>query len=760
MRKIRLLTISATCERGGSDINLLRLLRSLDKNEYDIVHLVPYAGHLTDEFRNAGVQIKIVDMPRIRLFKNPLKYITYIFKFFPTVFKIKNIIACNQIDLVCTSSMVNLYGALAARLARRPHILMVAEYLPVLKLISPYFHFLSERIICCSSVVSRMFKKNGKVLVKYPGVDLDEFSPNVDSRAIKEEFGISGNLVSMLTRLDKWKGVETFIKAAKYVEHEAKFIIFGELVIGKEKYLGKLENIIKQLKLEEKVFIKIVKCTPQLISASDIIVHASLRPEPFGLIVIEGMAAGKPVIASRLGGPLEIITDGIDGVLIEPGNPQVLAAAISNLLRNPKAAGEMGLKAREGAGKKFNLKEYAHGFDRIFKEALKDYSLKPARICIGKSRLVKISAPLAELLVPVHSKYQEINKDTIKKILVIQLFGMGDLVCSLPLLETLKAYFNQSKITLLIDSKLSELANLMGCNEIIGCERGILSEFTLLYQIRRDKFDMVVILNPLFQGAWLAYLSRAKYRIGHIRDYEGIQDIGQIRCLLTHVTPTIDYPVHDLRRHMGIAGSMGIDLQFSSPHLNIPDSAANWADSFLKDNGVKEKDFIFGINPNAAWESRCWPTDNFAKAADSVIENYNATAIFFGSTTRRDMERISIIMSKMKHRAISAGGKTDIPKLAALLKRCAIFLTNDSGPMHLAAAEGVDMVALFGPGDIKKFGYERVNIINITAEGPFCKPCALNYQYKDNCLDNACMKGIDVSEVIKAIDRLLSSKNN
>ena len=139
MKKIRLLTISATCERGGSDINLLRLLKCLDKNEYEILHLIPYAGSLIDEFRNAGVGLEIVEMPRARLFKNPLRYIMVLLKFFPAVFKIKNIIADNQIDIVCTSSMVNLYGALAARLAHRPHILMAVEYLPVLRFMSPYF---------------------------------------------------------------------------------------------------------------------------------------------------------------------------------------------------------------------------------------------------------------------------------------------------------------------------------------------------------------------------------------------------------------------------------------------------------------------------------------------------------------------------------------------------------------------------------------------------------------------------------------------
>ncbi len=368
MKKIRLLTISATCERGGSDINLLRLLKNLDKNEYDVLHLIPYPGPLMEEFKNTGIRVEIVDMPRIRLFKNPFQYVIILLKFFPTVSKIKKIIEDCKIDIVCTSSMVNLYGALAARLAHRPHILMAAEYLPILKLVSPYSYFLSGKIVCCSNMVSRMFEKSSKVLVKYPGIDLDEFRPNnIDTQTLREKLGVRGKLVSMVTRLDRWKGVETFIKAAEYVKSNAKFIIFAELVIGKEKYLKKLESTIKQLKVEDKILIKISRCTPEIMAASDIIVHASLRPEPFGLIIIEAMATGKPVIASKSGGPAEIISDGVDGLLIEPGNPRILASAISRLLQDPKTAQEMSLKAREKVVQEFDIRKYAKDFDTIFK---------------------------------------------------------------------------------------------------------------------------------------------------------------------------------------------------------------------------------------------------------------------------------------------------------------------------------------------------------------------------------------------------------
>lgn len=378
MRKIRLLTISATCEIGGSDINLLRLLSHLDKDEYDILHIFPYRGPIFDEFQQAGIKVKIVDMPRIRLFINPLRYAVFFINFLPTVLRIKKVIRGFKADVVCTSSMVNLYGALAAKFSQRPHILIAGEYLPVLRIFSPYFYFFSERIVCCSNLVSQLFKKSAKVLVGHHGIDLTEFSPDITSGTLKRQLCPDSNLVIMITRLAKWKGIEVFIRAANYIKENVKFMIFAEMVMGKERYLMKLKRMIEKLNLKEKVTIIMNKNKniPQIISAADIVVHASLRPEPFGLVIIEAMAMGKPVVSTRLGGPLEIITDGLDGILIEPKDPKLLASTISGLLKAPGVAGRLGKNAREKIVEKFNIKDYATAFDNILKVALKGHSLK------------------------------------------------------------------------------------------------------------------------------------------------------------------------------------------------------------------------------------------------------------------------------------------------------------------------------------------------------------------------------------------------
>lgn len=370
MKKIRLLTISPTCEIGGSDLNLLRLLNKLDADEYEIIHVAPYESFFLDEFRKVCAKVEILEMPRIRLFKNPFKYILFLFKFFPTVFKIKSLIENNNIDIVCTSSMVSLYGALAAKIAKRPHVLIAVEYLKVLRFIVPYFYFLSDKIICCSDLVKNMFIRSKKVITCYPGIDLNDFNPKVSGSRIRDELGVSGNLVAMITRLAKWKGPEVFVRSINHVKENAIFVIFAEPVMGKEGYLEKIKILAHKLKLNSRLIITDkykFKDIPEVIAASDIIVHASLRPEPFGLTVAEAMVMAKPVIASNLGGPKEIINDGLDGILIKPGESKGLGLAITKLLQDPAARRRLALYAGEKAVKKFDILNYAKDIDAIFK---------------------------------------------------------------------------------------------------------------------------------------------------------------------------------------------------------------------------------------------------------------------------------------------------------------------------------------------------------------------------------------------------------
>jgi hypothetical protein len=207
----------------------------------------------------------------------------------------------------------------------------------------------------CGEAQARVWPHRAKQLV-YPGVSLDAFSPEAlpTPQAARTELGLpsTGPLVGIVARLQRWKGVHVFvdsvaIAAEKHPDlHAADDDGEPETEPG---YRDELEARARQLGIESRImFAGFQPNVPEWMQAMDIVVHASDR-EPFGMVVVEAMALGKPVIAGRSGGPAEIITDGVDGVLAPFGDAPALGAAISRLIDDPALAQRLGAAARERA---------------------------------------------------------------------------------------------------------------------------------------------------------------------------------------------------------------------------------------------------------------------------------------------------------------------------------------------------------------------------------------------------------------------------
>ncbi|MBP7216733.1 MAG: glycosyltransferase [Candidatus Omnitrophica bacterium] len=758
IRKIRILFINATCERGGGDINTLRLIKHLNKEEFEVFLVVPYEGTLFADFKQAGAHVLVSDMPRIRLFRNPLAYWKVLFKFFPTTNALKRIIIKQNIDIICTTSMMNPYGALAAYLARRPHIVSAGEYVTFARLMASYFFRFSDAIICCSHMVASLFQKSDKVAVLHPSVDLDEFDIAKGSHRIKDELGITTPLVSMVSRLAAWKGLEKFIDAAALLTSPVTCVIFGVPVLGKERYVRRLEKKIAAANLQDKVKIVVNKqeFVSDIISSSDIIVHASLRPEPFGLIIVEAMAMAKPVIAFDSGGPREIISHKEDGLLVKQNDVQALASAIEELLGDPDRAKMWGRYGRLKVEAQFDSRQYASRFQAIARAVCKNYPIRLARARYQRSMRIALGRFFARTLMPLPRQKTEPHLAMIERALVVQLFGMGDLACSLPLLRRLRSLFPQARIDMLADERYGDFIKCMtDVVSVVPYGRGVMKKLALLRLLRRGRYDLVVVLNPLFQGAWIAFASGARYRIGYARDYENIQNIGAMDRLLTHALLPEPKPMHDSQRYQNIAEVFKAHVEIArDPYFVLPQHALDWAQEFLQQQDIESSHCIVGVHPGAGWESRCWPSERFAQVADYLVERYAAKIMLFGSAAASDMVRAQAVQLKMKYQAHTCAGKTDVARFIALLRRCRFFITNDSGPMHLAAMLGIPMVAIFGPGDIDKFGYQSPCVVNVAIKDCFYAPCMLNYQYKQMCKENVCLDAVGVEQVIHACDAL------
>jgi glycosyltransferase involved in cell wall biosynthesis len=188
------------------------------------------------------------------------------------------------------------------------------------------------------------------------------------------EKGNSGILIGLVGRITRWKGQHIFLRAAALVRGRfpaARFQIIGSALFGEEAYEEEIRALRASLGLEDCVeFLGFRTDVPELIQELDVLVHASITGEPFGQVIIEAMAAGKPVVATRGGGVPEIVQDGVTGILAPMGDAAAMAEAICELLADPERAAKMGAAGRERVLRSFTVEVTARRLEHVFDRVL------------------------------------------------------------------------------------------------------------------------------------------------------------------------------------------------------------------------------------------------------------------------------------------------------------------------------------------------------------------------------------------------------
>jgi glycosyltransferase involved in cell wall biosynthesis len=243
------------------------------------------------------------------------------------------------------------------------------------------FSRLIDRFIYISEDVAKFCNpnmktiKNGKII--HNGIDVNKFIKQYNTFEVREEFSIEKDqpLIGIVGRLDWWKGHEYFIEAFAKANQSIsglKGLIIGSLenkvaVSQNKRYYQKLKALIRKYNLNDKiVFTGFRNDIPKLMAALDVVVHASSIPEPFGIVIIEGMAAGKPVIATAAGGVLEIIDHEENGLLVPCKDSDTMAKAIVDVLSNPDKARKLGVKARNCVLNKFSIQAQINAIQQIY----------------------------------------------------------------------------------------------------------------------------------------------------------------------------------------------------------------------------------------------------------------------------------------------------------------------------------------------------------------------------------------------------------
>jgi lipopolysaccharide heptosyltransferase II len=332
-----------------------------------------------------------------------------------------------------------------------------------------------------------------------------------------------------------------------------------------------------------------------------------------------------------------------------------------------------------------------------------------------------------------------------QKILVINLMHIGDLLLVTPVLRALRTRYSQAHIALLADKKLEDLVRLnQNIDELItidkkGYHNTFIHYLQFIGEIRRQRFDLVINLHANERASFIAALSGGKKIVGYSTLGPGIffsQVIPNRKAIKHQVHAHFDV----LREALGMTrfDDRGIEMWVEQAAFDRADTV--WGKAYPAEQGP-----VVGLNIGASWPTKRWCKDYFAQLADELLTKGYGVAYFGGPMDVELVEETIALMKQRQHpRLQTFTGTMTLMELAALLKKCAVFVTNDSGPMHVAVAMNVPVVSMFGPSPVP--GFYPYNDRSVVIKTSYtCHPCG-----KHQCpTQHECMKEIDVATVLK-----------
>jgi glycosyltransferase involved in cell wall biosynthesis len=366
MNKPRVVFLVSSAGAYGGENALLDLARGIQK-EFEPIVVAPGEGPLLDSLSAYGAQTTVFSFPVLdKKYFHPARIFQYLTSAIPSIFRLRKLFKELRPDVVHTNNVLILSGAFAAKMLGIPHVWHIREVIqghhihPFLWRIWRWLILtFSTRVICISSAVQDQFEPSEKVIVIHDGVDTDIFHPlkrkNSGSARRRKDL-----LIGTVGRLEhRRKGQDIFIEAARVAlksRKDLRFIIVGHEREEIEEKERALHDLVTKYGLKQKIeFRGFVprESMPELINELDVLVLCSKQPEGLGIVLLEAMACGKPVVSFSEGGPLDIVKDHQNGLLTKPQDAQDLAKAILELEENPKLRKALGSEGRKSVEKYF-----------------------------------------------------------------------------------------------------------------------------------------------------------------------------------------------------------------------------------------------------------------------------------------------------------------------------------------------------------------------------------------------------------------------
>jgi glycosyltransferase involved in cell wall biosynthesis len=369
--------VQSVAERGGVEVVLVNILRCLDRTLFLPTVFVLSEGPFVQELRATGTEVVVVAAPRTRNVRATREVIAALAREMQQ----------RGVRLVHShNAHAHVFGGLAARRISAPSILHLHGVprpslnhhgaLALASLAVP-----ATCTVAVSGWVQQTYERYWlgvrRARVLHNGIDTGSLQEVNDWQTVREEFGIPADaqLVLLAARLERWKGVHIFVEAAAELATKhprARFLVVGGSLFGLDpEYAEELRRQVRALGLEKRLLLTGHRSDVyRLMRAADVVVQCSVAAEPFGLVLIEAMALCRPVVASALGGAIEIVRHGETGLLVPPGHPEAPAAAVGHLIGDPKHRERLGAAGRARVEERFTAQRMVSGLQRLYHELL------------------------------------------------------------------------------------------------------------------------------------------------------------------------------------------------------------------------------------------------------------------------------------------------------------------------------------------------------------------------------------------------------
>jgi len=360
-------------------------------------------------------------------------------------------------------------------------------------------------------------------------------------------------------------------------------------------------------------------------------------------------------------------------------------------------------------------------------------------------------------------KSLDLNREKVERILLIRLRNIGDVLLMVPTVRAFREAFPRAFLAAAVNAGTEEM--LTGnplLDEILVFDprwktlpflQRIAREAEFARKVHRGKFDLAVNLTEGDRGAFLCLASRARIKVG-MRHPRGLWWKGRV---YDHLVEPPDWKAHTVEKMLEVPRSLGLQPRDKRVEIFYSPEDRRSVDRLLAGQGVGPEEPLVHIHPTSRWLFKCWRDEAVAGVIDALEGSGRARAVLTGGGEEKERKRIEAILKACRNRPVNLAGKLTLKQLAALSHRSRVFLGVDTAPMHIAAAVGTPVVALFGPSGEFNWGPwgEGHRVIKKDWE---CRPCG-----KDGCggsKRSRCLDEISEEEVLREVFEILEKNKS